>query len=78
MKLWPSNVVFGDKDMPLIQVEYKGERKGWSKEFIVVEISSMILVKMKMTSEAYLGRDVEDVVITICWVDFLCVEFRQP
>ena len=73
MKLWPLNAVFGDKEMPLIQVEYKVQ----SKDFISVEISSMIRMK-KTTSKAYLTHDVQDAVITNCLVDFLCMEFRQP
>ena len=48
MKLWPFGVVSQDKDMSLIQVEY----------FTILEISSMILEKMKMPAEAYLGHDV--------------------
>eukprot|EP00253_Pinus_taeda_P017598 PITA_17598 len=37
MKLWPFTVVCGDNDKPLIQVEYKGQRKDFAAE----EISSM-------------------------------------
>ncbi|GAA5795725.1 hsp71-like protein [Helicostylum pulchrum] len=60
MKHWPFKVV--DKDAkPNIQVEFKGETKTFTPE----EISSMILVKMKETSEAYLGGTVDSAVITV-------------
>ncbi len=48
-------------DKPYIQVQYKGE----SKEFSPEEISSMVLVKMKETAEAYLGQQVKNAVITV-------------
>ena len=61
MKLWPFTVVSGDNGKPLIQVEYKGQRK----EFAAEEISSMVLSKMKMIAEAYLKSDVKNVVVTV-------------
>ena len=61
MKHWPFKVVAGPSDKPLIEVEYKGERKRFSAE----EISSMVLVKMKETAEAYLGKTVKNAVITV-------------
>ncbi|CAG8540039.1 3220_t:CDS:2, partial [Funneliformis mosseae] len=45
---------------PYIQVEYKYEKKDFTPE----EISSMILVKMRETAEAYLGTQVRNAVIT--------------
>ena len=51
MKHWPF-LVTDDNTKPKIQVEYKGE----SKKFFAEEISSMVLVKMKETAEAYLGK----------------------
>lgn len=51
MKHWPFKVV-SDGGKPKIQVEYKNESKTFSPE----EISSMVLVKMKETAEAYLGK----------------------
>jgi L1 cell adhesion molecule like protein len=60
MKHWPFKVI--DKDgKPAVQVEFKGETKVFTPE----EISSMILVKMKETAEAYLGGTVESAVITV-------------
>merc|ERR1711880_14939 len=46
---------------PSIQVKHKGELKKFSPE----EISSMVLTKMKEVSEAYLGREVKNAVITV-------------
>jgi heat shock 70kDa protein 1/2/6/8 len=61
MKHWPFKVVPGNDNKPLIQVNYKGEEKRFSAE----EISSMVLVKMKETAEAYLGKTVKNAVITV-------------
>jgi L1 cell adhesion molecule like protein len=61
MKLWPFKIVKKDGDRPAIQVEYKGE----TKEFFPEEISSMVLIKMKETAEAYLGETVQHAVITV-------------
>jgi L1 cell adhesion molecule like protein len=60
MKHWPFKVV--DKEgKPQVQVEYKGETKVFTPE----EISSMILLKMKETAEAYLGTTVNNAVVTV-------------
>ena len=59
-KLWPFNVV-EEGGRPKVQVEYKGE----TKTFFAEEISSMVLVKMKETAEAYLGKTVTDAVVTV-------------
>jgi heat shock protein 1/8 len=61
MKLSPFTVIVGDDENPIIQVDYKGERKKFAAE----EISSMVLEKMKMTTEAYLNSDVDNVFITV-------------
>ncbi|XP_076324546.1 heat shock 70 kDa protein cognate 4-like isoform X2 [Tachypleus tridentatus] len=60
MKHWPFDVV-NDSGKPKIQVEYKGEMKTFYPE----EISSMVLTKMKEVAEAYLGKTVTNVVITV-------------
>ena len=60
IKHWPFRVInHGGK--PKIQIEYKGEIKTFAPE----EISSMVLVKMRGTAEAYLGQKVNDAVITV-------------
>ncbi|KAI8824970.1 hsp71-like protein [Fimicolochytrium jonesii] len=60
MKHWPFKVV--DKGTkPYIQIEFKGETKTFTPE----EISSMVLLKMKETAEAYLGATVKDAVVTV-------------
>jgi L1 cell adhesion molecule like protein len=46
---------------PVINVEFKGEKK----EFKPEEISSMILSKMKEIAESYLGQTVSSAVITV-------------
>ena len=59
-KLWPFDVV-EEAGRPKIKVEYKGE----TKTFFAEEISSMVLVKMKETAEAYLRKTVTDAVVTV-------------
>ncbi|NXX94093.1 HSP70 protein, partial [Centropus bengalensis] len=60
MKHWPFRVV-NESGKPKVQVEYKGE----VKTFFPEEISSMVLTKMKEIAEAYLGRKVQNAVITV-------------
>merc|ERR1712230_323287 len=60
MKHWPFKIV-SDGGTPKIQVNYKGEEKTFSAE----EISSMVLIKMKEIAEAFVGKDVKDVVVTV-------------
>merc|ERR1711941_265638 len=59
-KHWPFEVVDRDSK-PKIKVEYKGE----SKEFFPEEISSMVLIKMKEVAEAYLGKKMNNAVVTV-------------
>jgi len=61
MKLWPFTVKCGEAEKPMLEVEYKGENKIFSAE----EVSSMILVKMKEVAEAFLGKDVQNAVVTV-------------
>jgi heat shock protein 1/8 len=60
MKHWPFKVV-NEATKPKIQVEYKAE----TKTFFPEEISAMVLVKMKETAEAFLGKTVKDAVVTV-------------
>ncbi|PNH12143.1 Heat shock protein [Tetrabaena socialis] len=63
IKLWPFGVRAGAHDVPEIVIQYKGEDKVFKAE----EISSMVLIKMKETAQAYLGadREVRKAVITV-------------
>ena len=61
IKLWPFKVESGSGEKPLIQVQFKGE----TKKFQAEEISSMVLVKMKEIAETYLGKSVNNAVITV-------------
>ncbi|CAG8486403.1 4845_t:CDS:2 [Funneliformis mosseae] len=56
---WPFKVIEKNEN-PYIQVKFKGERKN----FTPIEISSMILIKMKKTAESFLGSKVSNAVIT--------------
>jgi len=63
LKLWPFKVISDgtSEDKPLIEVTVQGETKRYHAE----EISSMVLIKMKQTAEAYLGVRVRDAVVTV-------------
>ena len=52
MKHWPFTVIATPDNKPKFEVKFRGETKQFSAE----EISSMVLIKMKEISEAYLGR----------------------
>lgn len=60
MKHFSYNIV-NKNNKPIIEVDYKNERKQFTPE----EISSMILYKMKEIAEAFLGETVTDAVITV-------------
>ncbi|KAM0840482.1 hypothetical protein ACQ4PT_059656 [Festuca glaucescens] len=61
LRVWPFKVVAGPNDRPMIVVQYRGEEK----QFAAEEISSMVLAKMRETAETYLGRTVQNAVITV-------------
>jgi heat shock 70kDa protein 1/2/6/8 len=61
MKLWPFRVVRGSDQRPQIVVNFKGEEK----KFFAEEISAMVLLKMKETAEAYLGKTIKTAVVTV-------------
>merc|ERR1712232_207467 len=61
MKHWPFKVISGAGGPPIVEVEYKGDKKQFKAE----EISSMVLGKMKETAEAYLGKEVKNAVVTV-------------
>lgn len=60
-KHWPFTVRESGQGKPTIVVQHKGEEKSYLPE----EISAMVLTKMKLTAEAYLGAPVRDAVITV-------------
>ena len=61
MKHWPFIVKPGVANKPTVEVRFKSETKQFSAE----EISSIVLSKMKEIAEAYLGREVNNAVITV-------------
>ena len=58
---WPFEVESGPGQKPLIRVNFNGE----SKKFLAEEISSMVLIKMKEIAENYLGKPVNNAVVTV-------------
>jgi heat shock protein 1/8 len=60
IKLFPYKVVKGGDGKPVVCVTYKGEEK----QFTPVEISAMVLGKMKEIAEAYVGKSIKKAVIT--------------
>ena len=60
IKHFPFTVLNQD-EKPVIEAEYKGEKKTFQPE----EISSMILTKMKEVAESYIGETVTDAVVTV-------------
>ncbi|KDO35486.1 luminal-binding protein 2 [Saprolegnia parasitica CBS 223.65] len=59
-KLLPFEII-NKEGRPYIQVKVKGETKTFSAE----EVSAMILTKMKNIAENYLGKEVNDAVVTV-------------
>jgi len=60
MKLLPYKII-NKEGKPYVSVIVKGQEKIFSPE----EISAMILVKMKETAEAYLGKTIKNAVVTV-------------
>jgi len=58
--MFPFKVISKDSK-PCIEVDLKEGKKVFQAE----EISAMILIKMKETAEAYLGRDIKNAVVTV-------------
>merc|ERR1719233_1569191 len=61
IKQWPFKVIRSSQDRPAVEVQYDGAKK----TFFAEEISSMILSYLRSTAEAYLGRKVENAVVTV-------------
>merc|ERR1712046_524857 len=61
MKHFPFTVKPDEVGKPMIEVEYKNEKKIFGAE----EISSMVLTKMKEIAEAYVGNPIKRAVITV-------------
>uniref|UniRef100_A0A7S1BWI7 Uncharacterized protein n=1 Tax=Corethron hystrix TaxID=216773 RepID=A0A7S1BWI7_9STRA len=59
-KLVPYGIV-SDKDKPVVQVQQEGKKVTFAPE----EISAMILQKMKLTAEIFLGKDINNAVVTV-------------
>jgi len=59
-KLLPFNIINKDSK-PAIQVEVKGEKKVFQAE----EISAMVLKKMKEVAENFLGKEIQNAVVTV-------------
>ena len=60
-KLWPFKVVNDGKDKPIIEVEYLGKKETFFPE----QISAMILQQLKKDAEYYLGKKINNAVITV-------------
>ena len=60
IKFYPFKVI-NNNDKPNIQVQVGSETKTFAPE----EISAMVLIKMKETAEAYLGKKVTHAVVTV-------------
>lgn len=59
-KLVPYGIV-SDKDKPVIEVEVSGKKMTFAPE----EVSAMILQKMKLTAETFLGKEINNAVVTV-------------
>lgn len=61
MRMWPSKVVLGDDDEPMIRVRDRGKERRLRPE----EIVTMLLVHLRKMAEKFLASTVMDVVITV-------------
>ena len=62
MKHWPFKVVKDpNSDRPKIEVEYEGK----NKTFFPEEISAMVLQKLAMNVNAFIGKEVKDAIVTV-------------
>ena len=75
--MFPFKVVNKDSK-PCIEVDLKEGKKVFQAE----EISAMVLVKMKETAEAYLGKEIKNAVVTVpgsttlsCYFYYSCLIF---
>ena len=60
-KLVPYSIVANKGDKPVIEVVQDGKANKYSPE----EISAMILSKMKVTAESFLGKEINNAVVTV-------------
>jgi len=60
-KLVPYSIVANKGDKPVIEVTQDGKANRYSPE----EISAMILNKMKVTAETFLGKEINNAVVTV-------------
>jgi heat shock protein 1/8 len=67
MLLWSFEVADDGTNRPVIRLQSTDspERETTTKTFYPEEISAMVLGKMKQTAEAFLGKEVKDMVITV-------------
>lgn len=59
-KLVPYNIV-SEQNKPMIQIEQGGKSNNFAPE----EVSAMILQKMKLTAETFLGKEIGNAVVTV-------------
>jgi len=59
-KLVPYKIV-SDKDKPVVEVSVEGEKKKFAPE----EVSAMVLSKMRLTAETFLGKEIKNAVVTV-------------
>jgi hypothetical protein len=59
-KLVPYNIV-SNQDKPMIEVTVAGKASTYAPE----EVSAMILQKMKLTAETFLGKEIKHAVVTV-------------